>query len=762
MNGIKQLFKGVIIGVVLLLAVIGLLNISGKSDDKALNDINNANKPNNTLSQSDIKAPSIKINQPTKNQTTRLESSTTENAQHASIGPTDTEKTKTDTFKPEIIEQPASYGTLQLSTKSMGSHSPQKVNFIIFDENNKRVANLNDSTTASFRLKTGQYKAIAQFFQNNQQQNIALDISIKQDTTIRKVFNIKPLVNTGILQVLAISGTADKPTKIDFIIQDQQGKRVALRQHVASTLFKLQSGTYKITAKNHDMQLQRNITIEPGSSNKEIFNLSEKTRETPPSVAANSPAKILLRAIEENSNTPLKANFSIIHKKDGKLIKRFNATTTAELSVGAGDYQIQATGPNGQASKNITLESGQTLSETFRFKPEKTKKPEPEIVQDKTPEKDLAGIADKQASTQSPPTIDTDSAPSHSDPGQKNVSQSIEKNDTPSKKDQDVKKVVTKAMLRLKTVDSETKKPVKSNFYVQTLNGNHIVNKIYSETATFKLDKGVYRITVKSSHKKTISKTVSVDENSRINRIFSMVSNQASKPKSMPQQQDAQREPTRTPPKTTPVRNEPYYSNKPAPAAPSATANTPANGTLLVAMYPAKNHKTSRNTLLSNFLIKTKSGRKIAMINRVQHAKVKLDVGDYVVTAMHKNRNKSTSFKIRKNQNTTVSFNAANFRPVMAVEKERPRINRNKPSTLSKGILRSRIVDQHGRPLKGNLIITNRSGKVVGRANNVSSARFELPAKSFTISLDYRGLNGSEHVKIVPGETTLQTFTISQ
>ncbi len=762
MNGIKQLFKGVIIGMVLLLAIIGLLNISGTSnDDKVLNDINNANKPDSTLTQNDIKAPSINITQPADNPASMAMPQASNDHASREQTNTHTENTKAGSFKPEIIEQPVSYGTLHLSTKSIDNNSPQKVTFMIFDENNKRVANINNSTTASFRLKTGQYKAIAQFSQNNQQQNLALDITIEQDKTTRKVFTIKSLINTGILQVLAVSGTNKKPAKIDFIIHDQQGKRVATRQHVASTLFKLKSGTYQITATGKDSHEQRTITIKPGSSNKEIFNLTAKNRETPPRVATHNPAKILLRAIDENSNTPLKANFSITDK-DGKLIKRFNATASAELSVGAGDYQIQATGPDGQSSRKITLQSGQTLSETFRFKANNnSKKPEPEIVQDAPAEKAPANVTIPEKNL---PTVTADTAASHLEPDQKNNNHSVTRNDIPKEEPTiEKEKAVKQAMLRFKTVDSKTKKPIKSNFYVQTLNGKHIVNKIYSETASFKLDKGVYRITVKSNNKKTISKTVSLDENSRINRIFSMVSNQAPKPTNVTQRQNAQQETTKTTPKTSAVDNEPYYSDKGNKPVPTPSLKPPANGTLLVAMYPAKNHKTSRNTLLSNFLIKTKSGKKIALINRVQHAKVKLDVGDYVVTAIHKNRNRSTTFKIRKNQNTTVSFNAANFRPVRVEERNTPRrISRNKPAPSSKGILRSRIIDQHGNPLKGNLIITDRSGKIVGKANNVSSARFELPPRSFTIKLDYQGLNGSEHVNIVPGETTIQTFTISQ
>jgi hypothetical protein len=178
-------------------------------------------------------------------------------------------------------------------------------------------------------------------------------------------------------------------------------------------------------------------------------------------------------------------------------------------------------------------------------------------------------------------------------------------------------------------------------------------------------------------------------------------------------------------------------------------------------MYPAKNHKTSRNSLLSIFLINTKSGKRIATITGVQHAKVKLDVGDYVVTAIHKNKKRSAPFKIRENQNTIINFNAADFRPVLVDRGIDSHNNRNRP-VRARGMLKSRVIDQNGRPLKANLFVTNRKGKVVRRANNVSSANFELPAKAFTIRIDYHGLKGSESVNIIPGETTIQTFTISQ
>lgn len=754
MNGIKQLFKGVVIGVVILLAVIGLLNISGKNNNKVLNDINNANHSgnsyNNTSAQNDIKTPSINIKQSSKNSTKQASDNNTDN-DNSSIEATDTssEDTATATFKPEIIEQPVSYGTLKLAARLTDSGNAQNVDFIIFDENNKRVANSNDSSTASFRLKTGQYKAIAQYANpdNNNKQTLTLDITIEKDKAVNQVFSIKPAISTGILQVSAVSGNNNQATKTDFIIQDQQGKRVAIRQHVASTLFKLKSGIYKITAMSNGMSVERNITIEPDSSYKEVFKLTDTAKNIPPKLVQRFPAKILLRAIDENSNTPLKADFTIT-QQNGKFIKRFAATPTAELSLAAGEYQIQATGPNGQTSRNITLESGQTLSETFRFKIAKTKDPEPEIITQK-PHESTSGEISNNVPEQDDVIAD--------------INDSVATNNTPTKDVPEIKNETTQAMLRLKTVDSETKKPIKSNFYVQTLNGINIVNKIYADSASFKLDKGVYKITVKSSNKKTVSKTVSIDQDSRINRIFSMVTSQPQK--SRPIQQTTQNvSPGKTQP-AMPVANEPYYSdntNKPSKPVRTPPSHAPSNGTLLVAMYPARNHKTSRNTLLSNFLIKTRSGKKIAMIKGVQHAKVKLDVGDYVVTAIHKNKKKSTAFKIRRSQNTTVNFNAANFRSIVAGNRNNPRNNRNRPAGIAKGMLRSRVVDQHGRPLKGNLLVTNRNGKVVRRANNVSSANFELPAKSFIIKLNYRGLMGSERVNIIPGETTIQTFTISQ
>ena len=71
------------------------------------------------------------------------------------------------------------------------------------------------------------------------------------------------------------------------------------------------------------------------------------------------------------------------------------------------------------------------------------------------------------------------------------------------------------------------------------------------------------------------------------------------------------------------------------------------------------------------------------------------------------------------------------------------------------------MVDHQGRAIKGNISVTDLRGKLLHRANNVSTAKFHLPAKPYMVHLNYKGLRGSERVKIIQGETTVQTFTIA-
>ena len=172
------------------------------------------------------------------------------------------------------------------------------------------------------------------------------------------------------------------------------------------------------------------------------------------------------------------------------------------------------------------------------------------------------------------------------------------------------------------------------------------------------------------------------------------------------------------------------------------SANAIATGFLNVSMQAPNNQRVNRNNLKSHFIVSTVAGKKIVELTSVAVGNFKLDVGSYIVTAINNGKRKTQRVNVRSNQNTRLAFNTADFQAV-------------------KGILRSRIVDETGRPLKGNLSVTNMSGQIVARANNVSSARFNLPPTRHTVNVLFQGLSGNEVVNISANETTVQTFTIA-
>lgn len=693
MNGIGQLFKGVLIGLVLLLAVIGLLKLSGKAGNPEVA----------TPTQTDIPAPSISVNNPssTNTDTTSTTPSTTASTHPTTSDSTASSATKETTldkvaqnteddtdkivtqnaFKPEILEEPVSYGTLNLTAK-------QKVEFLIFNENNKRVAASKNNSKASFHLPTGTYKVITLLGQQKETQTIVVEKNKISNTTV----SIQVPITTGVLKLAAISAKSKQSIKTTFSIEDANGKLVGKRQNVSSTLFKLDAGTYKVTATHNDMSEIQTLIVEAGSSSQQIFSL--KRKQTEPVVEDQPPVV-----------TPVIASTQAPTKQQPPVIKEAIKET---VDV------VEAVTPETDKVQEI-IDTVKTVAPPLVTTPAITIKPDTEIktaVIDNP--KNVPVIPVEQ-----PPTIPEITAD-----------------------------VIKQGTLKLSAVSANTQKPVKSNFYVQTTNGKHIAKKIYTNSASFNLDKGTYRITIKSKNMTTVTKTVTVNADRKLNQIFSMHGTVTAKiPEITPV----------TTPAVIPAVTRDNQSTRPVPSR-NTQANTkpkpralPASGSLVFNIRHSRNRLSAPNALLSNFVIKTKSGKKIANINKVQHATVKLDVGEYVITANHKGRRKSRSFKISNNRATNVSFKSSDFSAF------KPQA----PVKIKRGVLRSRVVDQRGRAVKGNISVTDLRGKLLHRVNNVSTAQFHLPAKPYMVHINYNGLKGSERVKIISGETTVQTFTIA-
>ena len=285
----------------------------------------------------------------------------------------------------------------------------------------------------------------------------------------------------------------------------------------------------------------------------------------------------------------------------------------------------------------------------------------------------------------------------------------------------------SKAVLRLFAKNENDHRPLKSNFYIQTMNGKHIAKKIYADNAEFTLPPGRYKVTIRSKNRVNIVKNIEVFGGQKISQNYVL-----HRPGGSSNSQ---------PPKLAPPKPAPSAANSPQ------KANIP-NGFLRVSMNPPKN---------THFIVTTRAGKKIVELTSVPQANFKLDVGQYVVTAIHNKVRRRQNINVRKGKTTRLVFNTRHFqRPPPQAQS-----NNSPNATINKGILKSRILSRSGQPLRGDLTITNNRGQVVARANAVTVGTFNLAPGPHTVILNYQGLRGNERVNIVARKTTLQTFTVS-
>lgn len=697
-SGIGQLFKGVIIGIVLLLAIVGTMSILDKGKD-----ISNNDKPPQTTLQ-EVPAPSINVAS-SENKNQKTPSTTTETQTNTDIAKQDPQNNFTPTLenekpignttpevtKPEDKPQKVEYGMLELTVMNPVTKASLKADYVIYDESDAIVAESKNTEGTSIRLPTGKYKVITTLIppkttrKTNPVQTTQF-VTVIADKTSTNTFELEPASTTGVLQVSAVNANNGKPMKANFIVQKENGENVATRQNITASLFKLTAGSYKVTVRSGNNSDFRTIVVEPGESTQEVFKLTE----------AYKLGRVLVRIFDTKSNRPASADI-VIQASDGTVVQKLKAVSKTEISLPAANYKIIATGDKGRATKAIRVIAGQDISEIFRFEIPVDNKVATNTSNENTNETQItdnviiSGVDNNKADNNETITGESNSP--------------------------------TNATLELVAKNEVDQRPIRSNFYIQTLNGKNIAKKIYATSAEFDLPPGRYKVTIRSKNRKNIVKNIEVFAGQRISQSYSLIK---------PNSTTKSKTPTLAPP-------------KPAPSTPNTPpAKNIDNGFLYVAMNPARK---------THFVITSKAGKKIVELTSVPNGNFKLDVGQYVVTAIHNNIRKKQTVRVRKGKTTRLVFNAASF------NRPPPRTNNN--SSINKGVLRSRIVNRSGQPLRGDLTITNNRGQVVARANAVTVGIFDLAPGPYTVILNYRGLRGNERVNIIRRETTVQTFTIA-
>lgn len=670
-------------GVVLILAIIGSMSILDKNNgDDASNNTQTTNPNNNPAPLTpDIKAPKINI----------VSQTPSEAIIQVQTATPPTTALKADNFQPVLEEENSEaekqveaikYGILKLSAINPKNKESLLADYVIFDNKNTKVAESNNTSSASYRLPTGSYSVISTLVESNDattretepvQSTKTITISVQKLT--EEVFELEPSPTIGVLQVSATNAKNNKAMKANFIIQKENGEAVASRQNITHSLFKLKAGSYKVTVKSGNNSDFRTIVVEPGKSVTEIFKLQDAFLQ----------GKVLVRIFDISTNKPIQADVEIT-ASNGKVMQALKAVSQTEIALAAGNYKIQVTGTEGESTKNITVIAGQSSSQIFRI--------------------------------DSPLTSNTAATGSVQINNNVKISGVGENNSTEEETESTQSKEPTESVLRLFAQNEIDQKPIKSNFYVQTPNGKHLAKKIYADSAEFNLKSGKYRITVRSKNRSNIIRNIQISANQTITEVFSL---QRSSPITTTTNKQENF--------STPI----FVSIKPPKTIP--------NGFLNVAMQPAKK---------THFIITNRKGKKIVELTNVPSGDFKLDTGLYNVTAILNGQRRKQTMQVYQGKTTRLSFNANDFQTKNVTN-----------NTIQKGGLRSQIVDNNGRPLRGNLTVTNLRGQVIARANNVTFGVFDLPAVPHTITVDYQGLSGSEQINITAGKTTVQTFTIS-
>ncbi len=709
-SGIGQLLKGVIVGIVLILAIVGTMSMLDKNKDGDTPII--AQTPVTTTATDttspEIKAPEISIASQTPTDATTSEpveskpDSTSDPEQKPVLeGEKTAEELAAEQKAAEEAAKPK-FGILKLRTINPNSKESLMADYVVINSKNTKVAESNNSGTASYRLPVGTYKVITTLSSstNNTTRNrepvqSTQTINISENKISDEVFELEPPTTIGVLQVSATNASSNKSMKANFIVQDEKGEAVASRNNVTHTLFKLKAGSYKVTVKSGNNSDFRTIVVEPGESTSEVFKLRESFLQ----------GKVLVKVLETNSNKPVTADIEIT-TVNGKKVQELKSVSQTEIALPAGQYTIKATSPNGQLNKNISVTAGQDINQIFRFDA-----PETKVADEIKISNDVKITGVKPDETPSIPTSE--------------VTKTTEAN-TAATQPETTETNSDLGFLKLFARNNDTQKPIKSNFYVQALNGRNIDKKIYVDSAQFNLKPGTYRITVRSNGHKNIVRNIKVSANKTINEAFLLHSTLA------PVATVDNNKKTDLPVRST------------APPKPAKTPTVIPNGFLNVAMRPAKN---------THFIIANRKGKKIVELTSVPSGNFKLDTGVYTVTAIHNGQRRKQTIQVLQGKTAQLNFNLADFQA-----QTKKVVNNN---AIQKGVLRSRIVDNAGRPLRGNLTVTNLRGQVVARSNSVTVGVFDLPAVPHTIMVNFQGLTGSERVTITAGKTTVQTFTIS-
>jgi hypothetical protein len=518
----------------------------------------------------------------------------------------------------------------------------------------------------------------------------------------------------GSLTLSTVTAANNQPVNADFLIQNSENAVIALVKKTAATTLSLPVGNYKITVTQADQKIVRFLGVREGQQGAEVFELD----------LSDAVAK---------ANTPAAGTVSVI-ADDTTSVTDSSTSETSELV----DEVAPVTAEGTDVATTVTETATEaTAAET---------------------DADATQTATAEAETE------TAEVPADGVGG-----------------------------LRVSALTKEGKRPVKASFYIQRLNGENVDNRKNVETEQFSLPAGRYRVTARTQDVRLVE-DLDVLAGKGLHQIFLVPEPEtAAAPVATP----APRASAPAPRATTPEAPARVATPTRVPAAPPAAAPAP-RATAPSTPEPSVTGKTGRLELFaqrasnqsavkSNFYIQTPDGKLVTNKTYVDSIGYKLPVGRYRVTVRATGFvDKTVDMRVRDGQTRREVFKlepiAAAPQPVpvapapvippapIVVQQpvavpQAPQVQQqaNPGNPNRRGGLQVNIISaRDGSGLIANIAVVNGNGRVIRRADGVSTANFDLPAREFMVRVIYGGLITNEKVVIQPRKIAIKTIRFSE
>ncbi|MDD5393258.1 MAG: hypothetical protein PHE17_09585 [Thiothrix sp.] len=210
-----------------------------------------------------------------------------------------------------------------------------------------------------------------------------------------------PVANVGKLTVVVQEEESGRALNANIYVQRPNGMQVNQVDYISTAAFNLKPGTYRITARAEGRaSVSRNISVAANTAVNEVFALPVSTPVASPepaqpmqpwsSVVGQNPAiepqvvpvpeplrpappaqnaekgKLRLVALSADDGSPVAVNFTIT-RLDGSVVNQINDVPVAELTLPAEEFVVSFNYQGKQGYKSLTVEPGQTHTHTFNI-----------------------------------------------------------------------------------------------------------------------------------------------------------------------------------------------------------------------------------------------------------------------------------------------------------------------------------------------------------------------------------------------------------